>query len=164
MPGVTYERQVELTAHGPVAIHVLTAPKPGGLYGLGPALSNGVVAGRESLTALERRASPTATVAGVNGDFFAASGEPSGIVLRSGVLDHPPNADRSSIGIGADESLRVEPVVYNGIWRGTSGRRPIRLNAVPGKNGVSLFTRSWGATTPSIPGSVAAVLPSLPPT
>jgi hypothetical protein len=164
MPGVTYERQVELTAHGPVAIHVLTAPRPGGLYSLGPALSNGAIAGREPLTALERRASATATVAGVNGDFFAASGEPSGIVLRSGVLDHPPQAERSSIGVAADGSLHVEEVLYNGIWRGTSGRRPIRLNAIPGKNGVSLFTRSWGATTPAIAGAVAAVLPSLPPT
>jgi len=164
MPGVTYERQVELTAHGPVAVHVLTAPRPGGLYSLGPALSNGAIAGRESLTALERRASATATVAGVNGDFFAASGEPSGIVLRSGVLDHPPQAERSSIGVAADGSLRVEPVIYNGIWRGTSGRRPIRLNAIPGRNGVSLFTRSWGATTPAIAGAVAAVIPSLPPT
>jgi hypothetical protein len=164
MPGVTYERQVELTPHGPVAIHVLTAPKPGGLYSLAPALSNGAIAGRESLTALERRASATATVAGVNGDFFAPSGEPSGIVLRSGVLDHPPRPDRSSIGVAADGSLRVEPVVYNGIWRGVSGRRPIRLNAIPGTNGVSLFTRSWGAATPAIPGAVAAVIPSLPPT
>jgi hypothetical protein len=163
MPGVTYERQVELTAHGPVAVHVLTAPRPGGLYSLGPALSNGAIAGREPLTALERRASATATVAGVNGDFFAASGEPSGIVMRSGILDHPPQADRSSIGVAADGSLRVEPVVYNGIWRGTSGRRPIRLNAIPGRNGVSLFTRSWGATTPAIAGAVAAVIPSLPP-
>jgi hypothetical protein len=164
MPGVTYERQVELTPHGPVAIHVLTAPRPGGLYSLSAALSNGAIAGREPLTALERRLSATATVAGVNGDFFAPSGEPTGIVLRSGVLDHPPRPDRSSIGVAADGSLRVEPVVYNGIWRGTSGRRPIRLNAIPGKNGVSLFTRSWSATTPSIPGAVAAVIPSLPPT
>src|SRR5437588_328542 len=113
MPGVTYGRQVELTSHGPVAIHVLTAPRPGGLYSLAPTLSNGAVAGREPLTALERRASATATVAGVNGDFFAASGEPSGIVMRGGVLDHPPRPDRSSIGVAADGSLRVEPVVYN---------------------------------------------------
>src|SRR5207237_746293 len=125
MPGVTYERQVELTPHGPVAVHVLTAPRPGGLYGLAPALSNGAVAGRESLTALERRASATATVAGVNGDFFAASGEPSGIVLRSGVLDHPPDADRSSIGVAADGSLRVEPAVYNGRWRGAGRDDPL---------------------------------------
>src|SRR5207253_5944348 len=31
-------------------------------------------------------------------------------------------------------------------------------------NGVSLFTRSWGVTTPTIAGSVEAILPVLPPT
>ncbi len=41
MPGVTYERQVQFTSHGPVAVHVLNAPKPGGAYSLKPVLSNG---------------------------------------------------------------------------------------------------------------------------
>jgi flagellar hook assembly protein FlgD len=164
MPGVTYSRQLELTPHGPVAIHVLTAPRPGGLYGLVPALSNGTVAGRERLTAIERRASPAATVAGVNGDLFSASGEPSGIVLRNGTLDHPPDADRSSVGVGVDGSLRVERVEYRGIWRGTVGRRALRLNEPPGPNGISLFTRSWGSRTPTLAGSLEAILPALPPT
>ena len=34
MPGVTYERQVQFTSHGPVAVHVLNVPKPGGAYSL----------------------------------------------------------------------------------------------------------------------------------
>ena len=164
MPGVTYSRQVELTPHGPVAVHVITAPRPSGLYGLTAALSNNTVVGREGVTAIERRASASATVAGVNGDFFSASGEPSGIVLRNGTLDHPSEVSRSSIGVGTDGSLRVERIEYDGIWRGLSGRRPLQLNRPPGANGVSLFTRSWGATTPTIAGSVEAILPVLPPT
>jgi hypothetical protein len=47
MPGVTYERQVQFTTHGPVAIHVMVAPKPGGLWSLEPALSNGALIARE---------------------------------------------------------------------------------------------------------------------
>ena len=43
MPGVTYERQVQFTAYGPVAIHVLTAPRPTGAYALKPVLSNGAI-------------------------------------------------------------------------------------------------------------------------
>ena len=164
MPGVTFERQLELTAHGPVAVNFLTAPRPGGLYGLGTALSNDAISGRERLTAIEKRASPTATVAGVNGDFYSASGEPAGIVLRGGLLDHAPDADRSSIGVGADGSLRVERIDYNGIWRGNSGRRPLQLNRPPGPNGIALFTRAWGTRTPSLPGAIAAILPTLPPT
>ena len=31
MPGVTYERGVQFTPHGPVAIHVVRGPRPTGL-------------------------------------------------------------------------------------------------------------------------------------
>src|SRR3712207_7396673 len=31
MPGVTYEREVQFTSHGPVAVHILRGPRPGGL-------------------------------------------------------------------------------------------------------------------------------------
>src|SRR5438046_1218594 len=43
-PGITYERQVEFTPHGPVVLHVITAPKPdGSLYRLLPVLSNNAI-------------------------------------------------------------------------------------------------------------------------
>ena len=45
LPGVVYSRQVEFTAHGPVVIHVISAPKPGGLYALKPVLSNDSIVG-----------------------------------------------------------------------------------------------------------------------
>src|SRR5205085_696870 len=45
MPGVTLQTQVQFTAHGPVVVHVITAPKPGGLYSLTPVLAHGVVNG-----------------------------------------------------------------------------------------------------------------------
>ena len=64
-PGVTYERQLLFTPHGPEVIHVMTAPRPGGLYALRPMLSNDTVLGRETVTAMERRASASATVGGV---------------------------------------------------------------------------------------------------
>ncbi|MDQ3778904.1 MAG: hypothetical protein M3310_08610, partial [Actinomycetota bacterium] len=70
MPGVTYDRKLEFTRFGPVAMHVLTAPKPGGLYAVKPVLSNGTVVGRERVTAMQRRAEASSTVAGVNGDLF----------------------------------------------------------------------------------------------
>ena len=164
MPGVTYSNEVQFTPRGPISVHVITAPRPGGLYALRPALSNNMILGREKLTAIEKKTSPAATLAGVNGDRFAVGGEPSSILIRSGVLDSPPLAQRSSIGVAADGSLRVERVAYDGIWRGNGQRRPLRLNQVPGGNGVSLFTPAWGPTTPQIAGVTEAVLPSLPPT
>jgi len=63
MPGVIYSRQVEFTAHGPVVLHVIAAPRPTGLYALKPILSNNAVLGRERVTSMERRVSGDATVA-----------------------------------------------------------------------------------------------------
>src|SRR5690348_3061908 len=70
MPGVTYERQVEFTPHGPVVLDVVTAPRPdGSLYTLVPALSNNAIAGTETLTQIEKDVSAASTAVGVTGDF-----------------------------------------------------------------------------------------------
>ena len=83
-PGVTYQRQLLFTPHGPEVIHVMTAPRPGGLYALRPMLSNDAVLGRETVTAMKRRASATATVGGVNADLFTPNeGLPSGMYMES---------------------------------------------------------------------------------
>ena len=50
MPGVTLQDQVQFTTHGPVVFHVLTAPRPGGLWSLAPVLSNERILGTERLT------------------------------------------------------------------------------------------------------------------
>src|SRR6476646_5290481 len=60
MPGVTYAKRVQFTPHGPVVLNVITAPKPGGLYSLAPALSNDSLVGREKLTDMEKRLSTAA--------------------------------------------------------------------------------------------------------
>ena len=164
MPGVSYTKQVEFTTHGPVAFHVLNAPRPGGLYALKPVLSNNAIVGRERVTAMQRSVSSSATVAGVNGDLFAwADGRPSGMLMRSGVLESPPHADRSSVGIVGDGTLRVDRIAFAGQWKGTGQRRPLRLNQPPVANGVSIFTPSWGPATPAGTGFVEAVLAPFPP-
>ena len=80
MPGVTYERGVQFTPHGPVAIHIVRGPRPTGLYALRPVLSNETIQGLERVTAMQKRLSASATMVGVNGDFFADSGRPSGVL------------------------------------------------------------------------------------
>src|SRR5690348_9528174 len=88
MPGVVFSRQLEFTAHGPVALNVVSAPRPQGLYSLRAALSNSAVQGRERLTDMEKEVSSQTTVVGVSGDYFDSRwGSPSGILVRSGVLD-----------------------------------------------------------------------------
>ena len=163
MPGVTYTRQVQFTPHGPVTMHVLTAPRPGGLWALRPVLSDGALVGRQRVTEIQRDISPTATVAGVNGDLFASDGTPSGVLVQGGVLTRPPHSRRSSIGIDLSGRLNIRRIGYAGVWQGLGQRRPLGgLNQPPAANGIALFTPRWGARTPAFPDAVEAVVPSFP--
>ncbi|HET8527680.1 MAG TPA: phosphodiester glycosidase family protein [Gaiellaceae bacterium] len=165
MPGVTYQRQVEFTPHGPVVLDVVTAPKPdGSLYSLQPVLSNGAVVATEKLTDMQKELSATATTVGVNGDFFTPDpGKPTGILLRDGLLDSAPASARSSLGIGADGTLSVAQVAFDGTWRGTGQRRQLDLNAPPVKGHTTLYTAAWGPTTPAESGVVVDVVDPLAP-
>ncbi len=165
MPGVTYERGIQFTTHGPVALHIVSGPKPGGLYALRPVLSNEAIQGRERVTAMQKRLSSTATMVGVNGDLFEwESGRPSGVLMRDGIVESPPYGDRSSVGVTAEGLLDVRRVEFFGTWRGLGQRRTVNdMNEPPGTNGVSLFTPSYGATTPSLPGTVGVVIAPFPP-
>jgi hypothetical protein len=163
MPGVDVERIVQFTAHGPVALQVITAPRPGaqnGLYQLAPALAHAVVGGHAApLTQIERDLSTQATVAGINGDFS----RPGGVVIANGVLLRPPLQTRSSIGIDAAGGLHVDRVRFAGDWRGSGPRRPLTgLNQTPASGQVVLFTPAYGAPVPRVPGSAEAVLDTFP--
>jgi hypothetical protein len=160
MPGVSYERQVQFTPHGPVVLDVVTAPKPdGSLYSLQPTLSNNAIVATEKLTDMEKDTKATATTVGVNGDFFAPNpGKPTGILIRNGELDSAPSDTRTSVGIGADGSLTVARVSFDGTWRGTGQRRQLDLNALPVKGHTTLYTPAWGPQTPAETGVVVDVI------
>jgi hypothetical protein len=162
-PGVGYEKRLEFTRHGPVVIHVLTAPKPGGLYSLEPVLSNGVVAGRETITEMQRRLSPVATAAGINGDFATASGIPNGTYLEDGIYKSAPNPGRASIGVDALGNLIVQRVGLLSTWQGSNQRRAlVGINRPPGPNGVTVFTPAWGGATPLAPGTIESIVVPFP--
>lgn len=163
MPGVTYEREVEFTLHGPVVVHVIEAPRPNGLYRLQPVMAKGVVQGRERLTALERRLSGGATVAAVNGDLFSSTGHPNGLFLQAGVMQTQPLGSRSSLGIDAAGTVSVDRIPFVGDWRGSGPRRSLSgLNEAAGPNGIVLFTPAWGGATPANLDADEVVLSSLP--
>jgi len=163
-PGITYQKQVRLTTHGPVVVNVITAPKPGGLYRLLPLLSHDGLVGRGLVTAAEKTLSASTTAAGVNGDFFTpGTGIPNGILLRSGLLDSPPVEDRSSIGIAGDGTLRVELVSFFGYWQGSGQQRPLGLNRISPSSGTTLYTPAFGRTTPTNPSDLEMVLSDFPP-
>jgi hypothetical protein len=163
MPGVTYERHVEFTLHGPVAVNVIDAPRPTGLYSLQPVMARGSVQGRDKLTTIERKLAPQATVAGVNGDLFGTSGRPQGLFLQDGVLQTQPLGSRSSLGIDASGALSVDRVPFIGDWRGLGPRRGLgALNDQVGPNGAVLYTPDWGRNTPAAADAVEAVLSPFP--
>jgi Phosphodiester glycosidase len=165
-PGVTYETGVQFTPHGPVAINVLRGPRPGGLTTLEPVVSNDTIVGRETLTSMQRRLASTAATAGINGDYFAlATGRPSGMVMRDGQLISPPNGNRASAGVTTDGSLEVRRVGFAGTWDAGSGPHTVSvLNAAPKVGRAALFTDAYGAATPAVAGSVAAILFPFPDT
>ena len=165
MPGVSYERQLQFTPSGPVVVHILRAPRPGGLYALRPLLSNDSLLGRETVTSMQKRAMTSANVAGVNGDLFTCDeGLPSGMLMQSGVLEAPPHPKRSTLGITDDGSLLIDRVTMLGQWQGSGPLRALNgLNQRPGAQGISLFTPVWGAATPQASGTVEVVLEPFPP-
>jgi Phosphodiester glycosidase/FlgD Ig-like domain len=164
MPGVSYSRQVQFTAHGPVVIHVLTAPRPGGNYALKPILSNGSIVGRERVTSMQKDISDSATLAGVNGDLFNfKDGHPTGIVMQGGVLQSQPYRNRSSVGVSSSGALNVAKVAFYGYWQGLGHRWALTgLNQPPRGDGAWLFTPAWGPATPRMAGAVEAVLAPFP--
>lgn len=152
MPNVRYTREARWIGGERVVFHVVVAPKPGGLYGLRPVLSNRRVSGRETLTSMQRRLLPRANVVGVNGDFFTwATGHPNGIFVENGVVKSHPLDGRSSLGIGLDGLLRIARLRYAGTFRFDNHplhglkefNRPNR-----DRRGFTLFTPAWGARTP----------------
>lgn len=159
-PGVTFDTGVQFTPNGPVAINILSGPRPGGTTTLAPSLSNNTLMGRETLTAIERRTASQATTAGINGDFFEfASGVPSGVLMQDGQVMSPPSAYRASAGVTSDGTLDIRRVTLSGTWQGLGGKRTLNLfNKRLEGNGIALYTQVWGPTTPPTPGAVSAVL------
>jgi hypothetical protein len=165
MPGVTYTREVDFTARGPIVLDVLIAPKPDGeLYSLAPALSNGQLRGTETLTGLDARVAAGATTVAIDGDYFdRTTGAPSGILVQNGVLESEPASGRSSLGIAANGTLTTGRLSFAGLWQGNGQRRPLRLNT-PVKTGpFVLYTPAYGAATPRESRVVEAVIASFPP-
>jgi hypothetical protein len=166
LPGVTYDRTVSFTPHGVVVLHVITAPRPVGLYALTPVLARGTLTGGpEPVTQIERDVSTTATTVGINGDFVRADGRPSGVWVGGGLLGQPPLASRSSIGIDTAGTLHVDRVKLFGTWQGTGQRRTLTgLNAPPGPGQTVLLTSTYGPRAPVVAGAAEAVLGAFPPT
>ena len=167
MPNVTFQQVVDFTPHGPVVVNVFTTPPPVADYAIQPVLAGGTtVGGRETVPQLEADVSSTATVAGINGDFFnTTNGNPNGIYIQAGTLEHWSSSNRSSLGFDASGTLHVKRFATLGTWHGTGQRRPLNgMNQLPTKGQVVVFTPAWGPTTPVVANSSEVVLEPFPAT
>lgn len=167
MPGVTYQRILRWTPAGPMVMYVVTAPKPLGLYRLMPLLSNGTIIGRETVSSMEADASRQMTTVGVNGDFFSwTGGWPSGLLIRSGVVEHQTVPGRAALGIDSGATLHTEKVPWYGRWHGPDNVwYPVsQLNEPPRANAAALFTPVWGGEVARVKGATTIVLEPFPPT
>jgi Phosphodiester glycosidase/FlgD Ig-like domain len=168
MPGVTYEKQVQFTPHGPVGFTVVTGPPSGfagGLYSFGPVLAGGTIQGaRERVPDLEREVSGTSTAVGINGDFTTGTdNHPVGIVVTGGAYQHGPSPARSSVAIDSTGALHVGRISFAGTWKGSGQRRPVDgINQKPKGNQTMLFTSAWAGATPAVANSFGVVLQPFP--
>jgi Phosphodiester glycosidase len=166
MPGIRYIREKRTVGGAPVVFHVVYGPKPGGLYGLRPVLSNERVSGKETLTSMQRRLLRRNNLVGVNGDFFNwATGHPSGIFVTGGVVASRPLRGRSSLGIGLDGLLRVARIEYAGTFQFDGyGVRVLKEFNRPTtwRRGFTLFTNAWGSHTPHRSYTTEAILSGVP--
>ncbi len=167
MPNVTFQQEVDFTPHGPVVVNVITAPPPVGDYALQPVLAGGTTVGaKETVPQLETDVSSAATVAGINGDFSnTTNGNPNGIYIQAGTLEHWSSSNRSSLGFDSSGTLHVKRFATLGTWHGTGQRRPLNgMNQLPTKGQVVVFTPAWGPTTPVVANSSEVVLEPFPAT
>jgi hypothetical protein len=166
MPGVSYQRILRWTPAGPVAMYVVTAPKPQGLYKLMPLLSNGTIVGRETVSSMQRDMSSQMTTVGLNGDFFSwTGGWPSGLLMRNGVVEHQSAIGRAAVGIDTSATLHADRVPWFGRWHGPDNVwYPVsQLNEPPRANAVALFTPVWGSAVPAVNNATTIVLEPFPP-
>jgi hypothetical protein len=99
-PGVVWTRIVR--EGGPWLVNVLRIDRRALTGRLGGVLSNGRVAGREPASATARRAR---AVAGVNGGFFRADGDPVGALAIGSRLLSEPLDGRTALLVPLDRAL-----------------------------------------------------------
>jgi hypothetical protein len=166
VPGVTHSRERIFNGGHPVVLHIVRTPPPSDLYRLLPVRARGGDVRRETVPAMQRRLSSSATTVGVNGDFFRLeTGHPTGIFMRDGVLSARPSRRRSALAVGLDSRLLVNLFGFDATWQAAGDRaRRIRdfNEPVPDLSQVGLFTRTWGEATPRARGSVELVLGGFP--
>lgn len=124
-PGVSWTRIVR--EGGPWRVHVLTIDRTALRGRLTGVLSNRRIQGREQVSVMARRAR---AVAGVNGTYFSASGDPVGVLAIDGRLLSEPVDGRSGLIVPLDPAAAARVATLSFAGTVTSGGRERLVDGV----------------------------------
>ncbi|MBD5636043.1 MAG: phosphodiester glycosidase family protein, partial [Candidatus Eremiobacteraeota bacterium] len=156
-PGLGFAQYAMQTAHGPLAINVLTIDPAEPTLRFDTAIAEDhVVSSGERTSAMGVR---TSAVAGVNGDYFdiGRTYQPQGMLVRSGEIVRGP-VDRAALVIDDSKRVRFDEFRIVGTVRAAGRTFPItQLNDWPA-GAVTVITPAFGKTIPAADGVTFAAL------
>jgi len=149
--GVTLVQDINSGPDAPVVVNLLRInPKTPGLRLCSTLAKDRVVAedatgGRETVSSMVAR---KGALAGINADYFGATGDPLGLAIIGGELVSEP-MDRAALGITASGEILLDKLSFDGTVTTSSGAsaKLHGLNRARGKNELVLFTPIFGAST-----------------
>lgn len=143
-PGLTYTSLVRNKSFGPVVAYILDADLS--KINVRPVLSNGMIAGLESV---QDMAVHNHALAAVNGSYFAPNGEIIGLLKMNGMIASIPYITRTAVGMTADSKLIFDQVDYQGNIRLSDGR-VLAINGINcerSEDAVTLYNSYYGKST-----------------
>lgn len=158
-PGLTY--RMEIDPAGPKFVYSLRWDSRSTITRAMPELAGGKVfdtdatKGRETVAAMVKR---TGAIAGINADFFPFTGDPIGLMVRSGELISQPYPTRAIFGWG-DGTASFRQASIKASFRGEGGDEFAihDINADCKENSITLDTETTGVELAHTP-NIAAVL------
>ena len=146
----------------PEVVHVVTAPRPGGLYTVAPVLSNGTLLGNGDAHLDAEAPDADGHDRGHRRRHLDTDGVPSGVLIQSGraQCDDEREALQHRLRRRRDDAYRARrPSTHLAGERPAAGRR--RQPAARRARRDALHARRGDTTTPSSPGSAEVVLAEL---
>ena len=114
-------------------------------YNILPALANGQVLGRATVSKVSEDVDAAAAV---NAGYFSSTGEILGVLRMDGLVVGTTYFHRSALGIRKDGSVFVSPVYYSGQVTIGKVTRPVSgVNAERGENTLIIYNRAYDVRT-----------------
>lgn len=143
--GITYTSWLKSNSDGPRWAHILAIdPRTG--YGIKPILSNDMINGVETVSAMAKHSKAIATV---NGSYFANNGEIIGLMKVDGQLISSSSIPRTALGIMVDNTFIMDQVAYQGqvdLPKGTKLKID-GINRQRGDNELIVYNGYYNGTT-----------------